>query len=73
MTSRTLNLIIFGCGIVLCAIIVCSELSELIDSIESNHNSGFSRIKSHLIPSVLWLSLEIFDIVMFCMWIVMGE
>lgn len=70
---RTFNLIIFGFGIVLGAIVVRSELSGLIDSIESTHDSRFSRIKSHLTSSVFWFSLEIFDIVMFCLWIVTSE
>lgn len=73
MTLRTLNLIIFGLGIVLSTIIVRSELSGLIDSIESKHNNRFSRIKSHLASSVFWFSHEIFDIVMFCLWIVTSE
>lgn len=73
MTFRILNFIVFGLGIVLSTIIVRSELSELIDSIESAHDSRFSRIKSHLISSVFWFSIEIFDIVMFCLWSVTSE
>lgn len=73
MTLRTLNLIIFGLGIVLCTINVFSELSRLIDSIESTHNSRFDRTKQHLESAAFWFSLEIFDIVMFCLWIVTGE
>lgn len=73
MTLQTLNLIIFGFGIVLCTIIVRCELSGLIDSIESTHDNRFGRIKSHLTSSVFWFSLEIFDIVMFCLWCVTSE
>ena len=73
MTLRALNIIIFGLGTVLTAIVVCNELSELIDSIESTHNSRFGRIKSHLESAVFWFSLEIFNIVMFCLWIVTSE
>ena len=73
MTLQILNLIVFGLGIVLCTIIVRCELSRLIDSIESAHDSRFSRIKSHLTSSVFWFSLEIFDIVMFCLGSVTSE
>lgn len=73
MTLQILNLIIFGLGIVLCTINVRCELSRLIDSIESTHDSRFSRIKSHLKSAVVWFSLEIFDIVMFCLWSVTSE
>ena len=76
LDTRTLNLIIFGFGIVLGAFIVLSELSKLIDSIESTRytfSGRFDRIKSHLRSAVCWFLLDIFDIVMFCLWIVTGK
>ena len=73
MELQAINLIIFGIGIVLSTIIVRSELCGLVDSIQSEHDTKFDRIKRHLTSAVFWFSLMIFDIVMFSLWLVSGN
>lgn len=73
MNMQALNLIVFGIGIVLSTIIVRIELCGLVDSIQSEHDTKFDRIKRHLTSAVFWFSLMIFDIVMFSLWLFSGN
>lgn len=73
MELQAINLIIFGIGIVLSTIIVRSELCGLVDSIQSEHDTKFDRIKRHLTSSVFWFGILIFDIVMFSLWLMSGN
>ena len=73
MELQAINLIIFGIGIVMSTIIVRTELCGLVDSIQSEHDSRFDRIKRHLTSAVFWLGILIFDIVMFSLWLVSGN
>lgn len=73
MKLQAINLIIYGVGIVLSILIVRSALCELIDSIQSEHDTKFNRIKRHLTSSVFWFSIMIFDIVMFSLWLFSGN
>ena len=73
MELQAINLIIYGVGIMLSILIVRSELCALIDSIQSEHDTKFNRIKRHLTASVFWFSIMIFDIVMFSLWLFSGN
>lgn len=73
MTVQAINLIVFGIGIILSTIIVRTELCALVDSIQSEHDSRFDRIKRHLTSAVFWFGILIFDIVMFSLWLVSGN
>ena len=73
MTMQAINLIVFGIGIVMSTIIVRIELCGLVDSIQSEHDSRFDRIKRHLTSAVFWFGILIFDIVMFSLWLVSGN
>ena len=73
MELQAINLIIFGIGIILSTIIVRVELCGLVDSIQSEHDTKFERIKRHLTSAVFWFGILIFDIVMFSLWLVSGN
>ena len=73
MTFQEINLIVFGIGIILSTVIVRTELCGLVDSIQSEHDTKFDRIKRHLTSAVFWFGILIFDIVMFSLWLVGGN
>ena len=73
MTMQEINLIVFGLGVILSVVIVRNELCELVDSIQSEHDSKFDRIKRHLTSAVFWFSIMIFDIAMLSLWLVSGK